>query len=91
MDGMMGASMLVWVVVAVVGLAMTAVGAAWLVRASVNRPARSPEVVEHSVADRSSALELAKERYVQGEIDHAELERILDGLLRAEQRPAVDT
>jgi uncharacterized membrane protein len=41
--------------------------------------------VEHPAAQ-PSALEQAKERYAVGEIDHAELERLLDVLIGNEQR-----
>ncbi|MQA03870.1 MAG: SHOCT domain-containing protein [Streptosporangiales bacterium] len=34
----------------------------------------------------SGALAIARERYARGEIDHAELDRILDTLLRTEGR-----
>jgi len=41
--------------------------------------------VEHPAAQ-PSALEQAKERYAVGEIDHTELERLLDVLIGNEQR-----
>jgi uncharacterized membrane protein len=41
-------------------------------------------------AAQPSALEQAKERYARGEIDHAELERLLDVLLGNVQRSGGD-
>jgi uncharacterized membrane protein len=69
--------MLLWALIATAALTMAVVGGAWVVREQDAEP--------------PSALERAQERYVRGEIDHAELERLLDNVLRADQRSTDDS
>jgi uncharacterized membrane protein len=90
MGGVMGLMMLLWMLIAAGALIFGVVGGNRVVKALRSRTTRppalqaQPEVGED--AGRPLALEQAKERYARGEIDHAELERLLDVHFRADQR-----
>ncbi|HEX6335451.1 MAG TPA: hypothetical protein VFZ85_00715 [Jiangellaceae bacterium] len=89
MGGAMGGMMLVLMLIAAVVLLAGALGGWRVVAGLKNRASelRAPQLrpgVEEPAA-RPSALEQAKERYARGEIDHAELERLLDVVLRNDQ------
>ena len=90
MGGVMGLMMLLFTLIAVGAVIVGAVGGARVVKRLRGRPGEPlalqgrPDARQHD--GHSFVLEQAKERYAQGEIDHAELERLLDVLLRNDQR-----
>jgi Tfp pilus assembly protein PilN len=94
MGGVMGVMMLFLMLIAAGVLIAGALGG-WRVIAGLRtRPSELPALqlrpmVEQPAAQ-PSALEQAKERYARGEIDHAELERLLDVLLGNVQRSGGD-
>jgi len=90
MGGVMGVMMLFLMLIAAGVLIAGALGGRRVIAGLRNRPSELPAPqlrpnVEHPAAQ-PSALEQAKERYAVGEIDHAELERLLDVLIGNEQR-----
>jgi uncharacterized membrane protein len=87
-DGMCGSLMstgtlapggLLWLLPGMLTLVLLTVGAILLAARRQPRPV--------APADEPTALAVLKERYARGEIDHAQLTRMLDTLLRNEQRP----
>ena len=93
MDGMAG-GMVLWMLLAALiiagGLTFAVVGGSRVVKdliagRSHGPPALGDRTDAEQAAEQPSALEQAQERYVRGEIDHAELERLLDGVLRDDQ------
>jgi Tfp pilus assembly protein PilN len=94
MGGVMAVMMLFLMLIAAGVLIAGALGG-WRVIAGLRtRPSELPALqlrpmVEQPAAQ-LSALEQAKERYARGEIDHAELERLLDVLLGNVQRSGGD-
>ena len=94
MGGAMGVVMLFLMLIAAAVLLTGALGG-WRVIAGLrNRASQLPAPQLRSEleqpAAQPAALEQAKERYARGEIDHAELERLLDVLLRNDQRAGGD-
>jgi uncharacterized membrane protein len=94
MDGGMGLWMLLWALIAAAALTLAVVGGGWVVKELTGRSGGPPALRDRpdarQDAERPSALEQAQERYVRGEIDHAEFERLLDNLLRADQHSTDD-
>lgn len=94
MDGGMGLWMLLWALIAAAAVTLAVVGGVWVVRGLTGRSDGPPVLGDRPEAGQSaeqpSALEQAQERYVRGEIDHAEFERLLDNVLRADQRSTDD-
>lgn len=82
MMGSMGMSGDAWLVPVLLTLTVLAGAIAATVAVAAARPPRAPAVASGEPA----GLSVVKERYARGEIDHQELDRILDRLLRA-QRP----
>lgn len=90
MDGMAGGMVLWMLLVALIvagGLTFAVVGGARVVKDLIGGRSHGPPALGdrpdgEQAAEQPSALEQAQERYVRGEIDHAELERLLDGVLR---------
>jgi uncharacterized membrane protein len=95
MDGGMGLWMLLWALIATAALTMAVVAGAWVVRELTGRSGGPPALGDRpdarQDAEQPSALERAQERYVRGEIDHAELEQLLDNVLRVDQRSTDDS
>ena len=94
MGGAMGVMMLFLMLIAAAVLLAGALGGRRVIAGLKNRvselPAPQPRPDLAKPAARPSALEQAKERYARGEIDHAELERLLDVLIRNDQRAGGD-
>lgn len=94
MGGAMGVMMLFLMLIAAAVLLAGALGGWRVIGGLRNRasglpaPLLRPDV--EIPAAQPSALEKAKERYARGEIDHAELDRVLDVLLRNDQRAGGD-
>lgn len=88
MGGVMGVVMLFLMLIAAGVLIAGALGG-WRVIAGLRAAPQLRSNVEQPAAQ-LSALEQAKERYARGEIDHAELERLLDVLLGNVQRSGGD-
>jgi uncharacterized membrane protein len=92
---MMGGGMAVWMLLGtIIFLTVAVLGGARLIRELMGRPDRLPVLRDGAAAqlqgaEEPSALEKAQERYVRGEIDHAEFERLLDQLLN-DQRTSED-
>ncbi|HEX6327620.1 MAG TPA: SHOCT domain-containing protein [Jiangellaceae bacterium] len=88
--GVMGVMMLFLMLFAAGVLIAGALGGGRVIAGLRNRasqlpaPQLRPEVEQPAAGP--SALEQAKERYARGEIDHAELDRLLDVLLGNDQR-----
>jgi uncharacterized membrane protein len=80
MMGSMGMSGGAWLLPMVLTLTVLAGAIAAVVAVASSRRSPAPAVA----SDEPAALAVAKERYARGEIDHQELDRILDRLLRAE-------
>ena len=78
MGGVMGVMMLFLMLIAAGVLIAGALGGRRVIAGLRNRASELP-------APQPSALEQAKERYAVGEIDHAELERLLDVLIANDQ------
>ena len=94
MGGAMGVVMLFLMLIAAAVLLTGALGG-WRVIAGLrNRASQLPAPQLRSNVEQPaaqlSALEQAKERYARGEIDHAELDRLLDVLLGNVQRSGGD-
>ncbi|MQA05938.1 MAG: SHOCT domain-containing protein [Streptosporangiales bacterium] len=81
--GSAGMSGGMWLIPSLSMIALIVAAAATVVLATtlLRRPAPSP-----AGSAEARALAVAKERYARGEIDHAELDRILDTLLHKESR-----
>lgn len=94
MGGVMGLMMLLFMLIAAGAVVVGAVGGARVIKGMRGQtdgpPALQgrPGVEQH--AGQLSPLEQAKERYARGEIDHAELEQLLDALLRNDRRTGAD-
>ncbi|HEU4544252.1 MAG TPA: hypothetical protein VFR23_24185 [Jiangellaceae bacterium] len=94
MGGVMGLMMLLFVLIVAGAVIVGAIGSTRVIKGlrgpTGEQPALEgrPDIDQHT--GQLSALELAKERYARGEIDHAELERLLDVLLRKDQRTGGD-
>ncbi|HEX6232924.1 MAG TPA: hypothetical protein VFZ63_07355 [Jiangellaceae bacterium] len=94
MGGVMGLMMLLFMLIAAGAVVVGAVGGARIMRGVRGRPDRSPAVEGRAGTDRQigqrSPLDQAKERYARGEIDHAELDRLLDVLIKNDHRTGAD-
>ncbi len=97
MDGMTdgGSWMMLWGMVAMVVLVVAAVGGAWMVKELMSRSSGPPALRDRQDSrqqeKRPSALAQAQEQYVRGEIDHAELNRRLDDLVKSDRLPTDDS
>jgi hypothetical protein len=86
--------MLLLMLIAAGAVVVGTVGGARVIKGIRGRADEPPALHGRAAAERDagqlSPLEQAKERYARGEIDHAELERLLDILIRNGHRTGAD-
>ena len=91
MDGVMGGVMVLMMLLFMLIVAGAVILGGGRVLKDLTGRAAKPSAIGRTpgvetAAGQLSALEQAKERFARGEIDHAELDRLLDVLLRDDHR-----
>lgn len=89
--GVMGLMMLLFMLIAAGAVVVGLAGGARFIKVMRGRTEERPALQDREWrADQPSPVEQAKERYVRGEIYHAELDRQLDVLLKNDHRTGAD-
>ena len=90
MGGVMGLMMLLFMLIVAGAVIVGAFGGGRVLKGLKGRAAQPSSLTGRpgveTPAGQPSALEQAKERFARGEIDHAELDRLLDDLIKNDYR-----